>query len=66
MAKAAPFRRPQPRAGDVVVLRRSQEYVEGEVITVLGEGRYKVKWATGVDYRDRITTVTADEIRKKT
>ncbi len=66
MAKATPFPRPQPRAGDVVVLRQSQEYVEGEIITVLGAGRYRVKWATGVDYRDRITTVTADEIRKKT
>jgi len=56
---------PQPRAGDVVVLRQSQEYVEGEIITVLGGGRYRVKWETGVDLRDRITTVTADEIRKK-
>jgi translation initiation factor IF-1 len=52
--------------GDVVVLCQSQEYVEGEIITVLGAGRYRVKWATGVDYRDRITTVTVDEIRKKT
>jgi hypothetical protein len=56
---------PQPRAGDVVFLRQSQEYVEGEIITVLGGGRYRVKWETGVDYRDRIATVTADEIRKK-
>jgi len=56
----------QPRAGDVVVLRQSPEHVEGEIITVLGGGRYRVKWATGVDYRDRITTVTVDEIRKKT
>ena len=66
MAKPKPPPRPQPRAGDVVVLRQSQEYVEGEVIAVLGEGRYRVKWLTGVDYRDRITTVTVDEIRKKT
>jgi len=29
-------------------------------------GQYKVKWVTGLGYRDRITTVTADEIRKKT
>jgi hypothetical protein len=49
----------------VVVLRQSQEYVEGEIITVLGEGLYRVKWSTGVDYRDRITTVTVDEIRKR-
>jgi len=55
----------QPRAGDVVVLHQSQEHVEGEIITVLGGGRYRVKWETGVDYRDRITTVTANEIRKK-
>ncbi len=32
----------------------------------MSDGRYKVKWATGVDYRDRVTTVTAAEIRKKT
>ena len=57
---------PQPRAGDVVVLRQSQQYVEGEIITVLGEGLYRVKWNTGVDYRDRITTVTVAEIRKRT
>ena len=66
MAKPKPPPPPQPRAGDVVVLRQSQEYVEGEIITVLGEGRYRVKWSTGVDYRDRITTVTVDEIRKRT
>ena len=57
---------PQPRAGDVVVLRQSQEHIEGEIIAVLGGGRYKVKWATGAEYRDRITTVTVEEIRKKT
>jgi hypothetical protein len=66
MAKRKPLPPPQPRAGDVVVLCQSQEYVEGEIITVLGAGRYRVKWATGADYRDRITTVTVDEIRKKT
>ena len=57
--------RPSPRAGDVVVLRASEEYVEGEVIAVLAEGRYKVKWTIGLGYRDRVTSVTADEIRKK-
>ena len=57
--------RPRLRAGDVVVRRGSGEYVEGEVIAVLAEGRYKVKWTTGLVYRDRVTTVTADEIRKK-
>jgi len=56
---------PQLTAGDVVVLRQSLEYVEGEIITVLGGSRYRVKWETGVDYRDRITTVTAAEICKK-
>jgi hypothetical protein len=65
MAKLKPPPPPQPRAGDVVVLRQSQEYVEGEIIAVLGGGRYRVKWETGVDHRDRITTVTAEEIRKK-
>jgi hypothetical protein len=65
MAKPKPPPPPQPRAGDVVCLRQSPEYVGGEIITVLGGGRYRVKWGTGVDYRDRITTVTADEIRKK-
>jgi hypothetical protein len=57
--------RPRPRAGDVVVLRGSQEYIEGEVIAVLADTRYKVKWATGLSYRDRVTTVAADEVRKK-
>lgn len=56
---------PRLRAGDVVVLRESQAYVEGEVITVLSESRYRVKWTSGLDYRDRVTTVTADEVRKK-
>jgi signal peptidase I len=56
---------PGLRAGDVVVLRESRDYVEGEVITVLSENRYKVKWTSGFDYRDRVTTVTADEVRKK-
>src|SRR5713101_2256012 len=65
MIKPKPPPPPQPRAGDVVVLRQSQEHVEGEIITVLGGGRYRVKWETGVDHRDRITTVTAEEIRKK-
>ena len=54
------------RTGDVIVLLRSSEHTEGEVIGTLSDGRYKVKWATGIDYRDRITTVTAAEIRKKT
>lgn len=57
--------RPRLRAGDVVVLRGSEEYVEGEIIAVLAEGRYKVRWTTGLGYRDRVTSVTADEIRKK-
>ena len=57
---------PSIRTGDVVVLLRSPEYAEGEVIVMLSDGRYRVKWATGSDYRDRITTVTAGEIRKKT
>jgi hypothetical protein len=58
---------PQPssiRTGDVVVLLRNSEPTEGEVIVTLSGGRYRVKWITGVGYRDRITTVTADEIRK--
>jgi len=54
------------RTGDVVVLLRSPEDTEGEVIVTMSDGRYKVKWAAGLDYRDRITTVTAGEIRKKT
>jgi hypothetical protein len=36
--------RPQLRAGDVVVLRQSQESIEGEIIAVLMDGRYKVRW----------------------
>jgi hypothetical protein len=63
--KPPPPPRPQLRAGDVVVLRQSQEDVEGEVITVLENGRYKVHWLSGSNYQDRVTTVTAQEIRKK-
>ena len=57
--------RPQLRAGDVVVLRQSQESVEGEIIAVLQDGRYKVRWLTGSDYQNRVTTVTTEEIRKE-
>ena len=63
--KPPPPQRPQLRTGDVVVLRQSQEDVEGEIITVLGNGRYKVHWLTGSDYQNRVTTVTAEEVRKK-
>ncbi len=67
MAKPKPPPPPRPwwRTGDVVVLRQSQEHVEGEIITVLMDGRYKVHWLTGSNYRDRVTTVTAEEIRRK-
>jgi len=57
--------RPQLRAGDVVVLRQCQEDVEDEIITILGDGRYKVHWLTGSNYQDRVTTVTAEAIRRK-
>jgi hypothetical protein len=63
--KPPPPPRSQLRAGDVVVLRQSQEDVEGEIITVLGDDRYKVHWLTGSNYQDRVTTVTAEEIRRK-
>jgi translation initiation factor IF-1 len=63
--KPPPPPRPQLRAGDVVVLRQSQEDVEGEVITVLGNDRYKVRWLTGSDYKNRVTTVTTEEVRRK-
>ncbi len=56
---------PRLRAGDVVLLRELQERVEGEVIAVLAESRYKVRWLSGLGYRDRVTTVTADQVRKK-
>jgi hypothetical protein len=63
-----PPRTPRPlasiRTGDVVVLLGSPEDTEGEVIVTMSNGRYKVRWVTGRD-RDRITTVTAGEIRKK-
>jgi hypothetical protein len=55
----------QLRAGDVVVLRQSPDDVEGEIIAVLQDARYKVRWLTGVDYQHRVTTVTTEEIRKK-
>jgi hypothetical protein len=58
--------RPQLRAGDVVVLRQSQDAVEGEIIAVLTDGHYEVRWLTGVDYQHRVTTVTMAEVRKKT
>jgi hypothetical protein len=48
----------------MVVLLRSSELVEGEIIVTLSGGRYKVRWVTGEGYRDRVTTVAADEIRK--
>lgn len=54
------------RTGDLVVLLHGLEQTEGYIIATLAAGRYKVKWVTGLAYRDRITTVTADEIRKKT
>ena len=56
---------PRLRAGDVVILRESPEHVEGEVIAVLVGSRYKVKWISGLGYRDRVTAVTEDEVRKK-
>jgi len=54
------------KTGDLVVLLNGLEHTEGYVIATLATGRYRVKWMTGVAYGDRITTVTADEIRKKT
>jgi hypothetical protein len=66
MAKPKPPARPQLRAGDVVVQRQSGEHVEGEIIAIVADGRYKVRWLTGLAYRDRIATVTIDEIHKKT
>ncbi len=54
------------RTGDLIVLRHGREPTEGYIIATLPGGQYKVKWVTGLGYRDRITTVTADEIRKKT
>jgi hypothetical protein len=53
------------RAGDVFVLCQSQQYVEGEIITVLGDSHYKVRWLAGSDYQNRVTTVTTEEVRKK-
>jgi len=57
--------RPRLRAGDVVALIGGEEHVEGEIIAVMADGRYKVKWTIGLGYRDRVTTVTAGEIREK-
>ena len=53
------------RTGDLVVLVGSAEPVEGEVIAMLPQNQYKVRWLTGLAYRDRISTVMASEIRKK-
>ena len=57
--------RPRLRASDVLILLWSHEYVEGEVITVLAESRYKMKWTMDLTYRDPVTTVNADEVCKK-
>lgn len=54
------------RAGELIVLRNAREHTEGYIIATLPGGQCTVKWVTGLGYRDRITTVTADEIRKKT
>ena len=53
------------RTGDLIVLRNGREHTEDYIIVTLPGDQYKVKWVTGLGYRDRITTVTADEIRKK-
>ena len=50
----------------MIVLLNGREDTEGYIIATLPDGQYKVEWVTGLGYRDRITTVTADEIRKKT
>jgi hypothetical protein len=52
------------RTGDLVVLRHGREHTEGYIIATLPDGQYKVERVTGLGYRDRITTVTADEIRR--
>ena len=57
--------RPRLRAADVVVQRGNAEYIEGEVIAMLAEGPYRVKWTMGLGCRDPISTVTADVVRKK-
>ena len=57
--------RPSCEPAAIVVLRQSPDDVEGEIIAVLQDGRYKVRWLTGADYQHRVTTVTAEEIRKK-
>jgi len=57
---------PSVRAGDLVVLRQSPEAIEGEIIAVLADGRYKVRWLTGSADQNRVTTVTRESIRKKT
>lgn len=49
----------------MIILLWSHECVEGEVITVLAESRYKMKWTMDLTYRDRVTTVNADEVCKK-
>ena len=54
------------RTGDLVVLAGGAEPIEGEVIATLAQSRYKVRWLTGPAFRDRITTVMASEIHKKT
>ena len=52
------------RTGDLIVLRNGREDTEGYIIATLPDGQYKVERVTGLGYRDRIATVTADEIRR--
>src|SRR5258708_40172445 len=64
--KPPPPPRPQLRAGDVVVLRQSQEYVEGAIITVVLDGGDKVHWLTGSNYQNLVRTVTSAVARTQT
>jgi signal peptidase I len=41
--KPPPPPRPEWRTGDIVVLRQGQDYVEGEIIATVVDGRYKVQ-----------------------
>ncbi len=61
---------PQPpspafQVGDAVILRATQEYVEGTIVEVFPDGRYKVIWITGAGHRHTTSVVTANEISSK-
>ena len=51
--------------GDRVVLKESDENVEGQIILVLKDHMYKVAWDSGLTYKGKTTIISGNAIRKK-